>query len=278
MKNTPHSSQLASQKEDRWVVLSRKARQMAITLGIAGFALCALFIFLFVGWPQISDKVGVKGAPMNQQGWGVYGNAKPLGEHHLVDLNPRGCYGEYISRSEVERHDRELAFTLYGTLDPVRESSPRVAGAEDLPQMEMEDEPAYLMEEETEWYHGSPGPNTDCTLTVPEVTEEAEEPLTFIEYGTLEKEPAPINLNEVTSNIGYPELLDNAGIYGKVIFRIEVDEEGGYVKHEVIRSPHPELSQLIEKELPNLRFTPAILQGRPVRSTVTIPFLFCPTH
>ncbi|MCS7189490.1 MAG: energy transducer TonB [Bacteroidia bacterium] len=88
------------------------------------------------------------------------------------------------------------------------------------------------------------------------------------------EEPQPLNLEEIKSLIQYPPLAKEAGIQGKVVVRILVDEEGKYLRHLVINSPHKFLTEAVEKELPNIRFSPARLDTIPVKYWVTIPFNF----
>jgi len=54
-----------------------------------------------------------------------------------------------------------------------------------------------------------------------------------------------------------------------------VNGDGGvFVKHVVLKSPHKILTEAVEKELPNLEFTPGIHAGKPIKVWVTIPFDF----
>lgn len=106
-----------------------------------------------------------------------------------------------------------------------------------------------------------------------EVVEKEEEPdpSAFI---AVEKEPQPVNIDEIKKRIGYPPLAKEAGIQGKVIVRVLVGKNGKYEKHIVLRSPHKLLTEAVEKELPNLEFTPGIQAGKPIKVWVTIPFDF----
>lgn len=105
-----------------------------------------------------------------------------------------------------------------------------------------------------------------------EVVEEKDpDPMAFV---AVEKEPQPVNIDDIKKRIGYPPLAKEAGIQGKVIVRVLVGKTGKYERHIVIRSPHKLLSEAVEKELPNLEFTPGIQAGKPIRVWVTIPFDF----
>ncbi|MCX8113047.1 MAG: energy transducer TonB [Bacteroidia bacterium] len=101
--------------------------------------------------------------------------------------------------------------------------------------------------------------------------EEEPDPSAFI---AVEKEPQPVNMDEIKKRIGYPPLAKEAGIQGKVIVRVLVGKTGKYEKHIVLRSPHKLLTEAVEKELPNLEFSPGIQAGKPIKVWVTIPFDF----
>ncbi len=94
------------------------------------------------------------------------------------------------------------------------------------------------------------------------------------EFVLLEKEPAPLNLNELKRLIGYPRAAMEAEIEGKVILRVLVDERGQYVKHLVIKDAHPYLTNAVTSKISAIRFTPGIQKGKPIKVWVTIPFDF----
>ncbi len=93
-------------------------------------------------------------------------------------------------------------------------------------------------------------------------------------FVAVEKEPQPVNIDDIKKRIGYPPLAKEAGIQGKVIVRVLVGKDGKYVKHVVLKSPHKILTEAVEKEIPSLEFTPGIQAGKPIKVWVTIPFDF----
>lgn len=93
-------------------------------------------------------------------------------------------------------------------------------------------------------------------------------------FVAVEKEPAPVNLDVIKKNIGYPNQAKELGIQGKVIIRVLVNKEGKPTKHVVIRSPHSLLTDAVVSQLYNLQFTPGIQAGKPVPVWVNIPFDF----
>lgn len=90
----------------------------------------------------------------------------------------------------------------------------------------------------------------------------------------VEEEPRPINLDEVIELIGYPTIARDAGISGRVVIRILVDENGKYKKHKVINTIHPLLTEACEAHIQKLAFTPAIQGSKSIKFWVNIPFNF----
>lgn len=83
-----------------------------------------------------------------------------------------------------------------------------------------------------------------------------------------------INKEEIANEIGYPKVAWQNGIQGTIILNVLVDENGGYLDHRVVRGFHPILRIPCERYVPFLVFTPALLDGKPVRSWVEVPFIF----
>ncbi len=90
--------------------------------------------------------------------------------------------------------------------------------------------------------------------------------------------PQPMNLHVLRSQIGYPVQASNAGIEGEEVFRVYVDGNGSYVRHEVISSTHPLLRIACESALENLRCFPAEVEGSPVSSWTEVRFDFVKQH
>jgi protein TonB len=112
---------------------------------------------------------------------------------------------------------------------------------------------------------GNPGSATEVGDAVPQ------EEHTVL---TVNEAPVPVNLDEFMRAIQYPEPARNAGITGTVTVRVLVDDNGRYAKHKVLRSPHPWLTQEVERHLPSIRFTPAIANNRAVVCWLTVPIKF----
>jgi TonB family protein len=114
------------------------------------------------------------------------------------------------------------------------------------------------------------------SLTIAQTTpnSEKEHEIGPNDFVVLEKEPAPINLDELKKMIGYPKEALEKDIAGKVVIRMMIDEKGNYVKHIIIKDPNPILSNAVSSKISALRFTPGIQNGKPIRVWVTIPFDF----
>lgn len=111
---------------------------------------------------------------------------------------------------------------------------------------------------------------TNVRAIVEEKSEEPD-PNQFI---MVEKEPQPVNMDEIKKLIGYPAPAKEAEIEGKVVVRILVGSDGKYAKHIVVKNPHNILTKAVEEQLRNISFTPGIQAGKPIKVWVTIPFDF----
>lgn len=100
----------------------------------------------------------------------------------------------------------------------------------------------------------------------------------YKDFVFLDKEPAPVNMEDVKRLIGYPPLAVEAEIEGKVVVRVQVSTDGQYLKHVVIADPHPILTNEVAKFLSKIQFTPGIQSGKPIKVWVTIPFDFKLLH
>jgi len=88
------------------------------------------------------------------------------------------------------------------------------------------------------------------------------------------KEPTPINFEEIKKIIGYPAMAKEAEIEGRVIVRVLVDEKGNYIKHTVLKDPHPILTKAVTDKIDRLIFNPAIQNNKPIKGWITLPFHF----
>jgi len=94
------------------------------------------------------------------------------------------------------------------------------------------------------------------------------------DYQPVEKEPVPVNLDEIKRKISFPQEAKNISLEGKVIVRILVGKDGKYIKHKVLRSPHQLFTTAVEHVIPLIECTPAIQANKPVKCWIVIPFQF----
>lgn len=86
--------------------------------------------------------------------------------------------------------------------------------------------------------------------------------------------PVALNLSEIQHKIGYPAAMAEAHVEGYVTLKVEIDEKGRPVSHKIVQSDNVFLTQACLEKLYDLRFEPALENGKPVYSTATIPFHF----
>lgn len=138
----------------------------------------------------------------------------------------------------------------------------------DAPNIGIEDKEG---EEEGFFFGEIEGTGSEPDVIVAEPIEKEPEITAFI---LVEEEPVPINLEEIKAMIGYPQVARDAGINGRVVIRILVDETGKYRRHRVINTAHPILTGACEAQIKKLAFTPAVQGGKPIKFWVNVPFNF----
>ncbi|MDW3647861.1 MAG: TonB family protein [Bacteroidia bacterium] len=102
---------------------------------------------------------------------------------------------------------------------------------------------------------------------------QAEEP-GINDFVFVDKEPSPTNISDIRNAIGYPEEAINDNTEGTVVIRVLVDETGNYVKHKIVKEIHPALAGAVESQIANVKFEPAMQEGKAVKYWVNLPFPF----
>jgi len=72
----------------------------------------------------------------------------------------------------------------------------------------------------------------------------------------------------------YPKVAAQAGIEGKVLLKIVVDERGKVIYAVVLQSDSPMFDEAAKKIVRRWEFLPAEQSGNPVKATITIPVSF----
>lgn len=112
-----------------------------------------------------------------------------------------------------------------------------------------------------------------CALLMPTVIFAQTEP-EIDEFVYVDKEPVPVNLNEVRQSIEYPASAVEKGIEGTVVVRVLVDQEGHYVKHQLVKSVSPELDAAVVARVSDLEFEPALKNEISLMYWFNVPFPF----
>lgn len=287
MKPDPHTA-TPDPMAHRLKAQAQKVKQMGINMLFAAGAVIALFLFMFLGWPEIEGWSEVSGPVVARNGWGIGTENKPNGVHNLLEMNidylasfpktsPEAETLNEMGNGEIKNGLAQSRINL----DNIGEE-PGPTGELSIPLGKQKMTKVELNEETEEWLSwesvcmGYPGcPAFPFPISPPE-EEDHVTPDPEVMYDWVEKSPKAININEIKQAIEYPVALQSAGIEGRVIFRVLVDNKGRYVKHKVIKSAHPQLTELALSGLKKLTFEPAVKNGERVKAYVTIPFLFQP--
>lgn len=75
-------------------------------------------------------------------------------------------------------------------------------------------------------------------------------------------------------HVEYPEMARRAGIEGRVVVQFIIDKEGYVRDPQVVRSLGGGLDEAAIEAVKQVRFTPGMQRGRPVRVKYTIPVQF----
>ena len=87
--------------------------------------------------------------------------------------------------------------------------------------------------------------------------------------------PTPIGgMESLVAQFKYPESAKKDSIEGKVVVKVRIDETGIVRDCRVIRGVRSDLDSAAVNTVRNVKFTPAISQGKPVAATVMIPIDF----
>ncbi len=93
-------------------------------------------------------------------------------------------------------------------------------------------------------------------------------------YAQTETPPECMNLEEVQQRIGFPLEAKRAGAHGRVVAKVTVDPNGKVSKSEITESPSMLLSEAVLAHIGDLKFKPAKVDGKPIKSIVQVPIIF----
>jgi TonB family protein len=93
-------------------------------------------------------------------------------------------------------------------------------------------------------------------------------------FAQTETPPECLNLEEVQQKIGFPLEAKRAGAKGKVVAKLTVEPNGKVSKSEIIESPSQLLSDAVLAQIGGLKFKPAKMDGKAIKSIVQVPINF----
>jgi TonB family protein len=77
-----------------------------------------------------------------------------------------------------------------------------------------------------------------------------------------------------TATPGYPEVLKRAGIQGEAFISLSIDATGKVDSASVLRASHEAFGQAAKAAAMKWEFSPALRNGKPIRSDAVVPFKF----
>lgn len=86
--------------------------------------------------------------------------------------------------------------------------------------------------------------------------------------------PPTFDEGELVRNLKYPESARRKGVEGRVVVRTLLDRNGRVVQTLIDQSAAPELDECAANAIRQTRFTPALLDGKPVAIWIQIPIDF----
>jgi TonB family protein len=111
-----------------------------------------------------------------------------------------------------------------------------------------------------------------CWLIFHNIKKPSEQKETY-QSSEVDKEPECTNLAAVRSTIKYPPKALESGQEGSVYVRVLVGTDGKVIQVGSITGPEVFFDEVKDKAK-DLEFTPGILNGKPVKVWVTVPFNF----
>ncbi len=81
-------------------------------------------------------------------------------------------------------------------------------------------------------------------------------------------------MGELVKYIVYPDLAKKAGIEGKVLVKVFIDETGKVIDTQILKGVGAGCDESAMDAIKQVKFKPALLKGKPVKCTVVIPIMF----
>lgn len=87
--------------------------------------------------------------------------------------------------------------------------------------------------------------------------------------------PAPIGgMKAIAEHVVYPEVAKSNKLEGKVLVKVLIDEKGNVSSTEILESLSIECDKAAVDAIKNVKFNPAIKDGKKIKCEVVIPVQF----
>lgn len=171
---------------------------------------------------------------------------------------------DVVERTEIEMEDIVQTEIIERPPPPPRPPVPIEVPDDAVIEDEMMDMDAFLDMDDSMAEAPAPPPP-------PEEEEEDEQEVFVI----VENMPELIGgMAALQEHVEYPEMARRAGIEGRVVVQFIIDKEGYVRDPQVVRSLGGGLDEAAIEAVKQVRFTPGMQRGRPVRVKYTIPVQF----
>lgn len=171
---------------------------------------------------------------------------------------------EVVERTEIEMEDIVQTEIIERPPPPPRPPVPIEVPNDAVIQDEMMDMDAFLDLDDSMAEAPAPPP--------PPQEEEVDDQEVFV---IVENMPELIGgMAALQQHVKYPEMARRAGIEGRVVVQFIIDKEGYVRDPQVVRSLGGGLDEAAIEAVKQVRFTPGMQRGRPVRVKYTIPVQF----
>ena len=140
-----------------------------------------------------------------------------------------------------------------------------------------EEPPVVLVEMEKEVFDQIPARDADVVANQNErqfLGDKKRELEEEIAFQRVDRQPQAKNHAEVRRQMGYPQSARDAGIEGTVVARVLVNEQGQVIDQQIVKGAHPVLDKVVEQNLDDLSFEPALAGGDSMKFWVNLPFQF----
>lgn len=103
--------------------------------------------------------------------------------------------------------------------------------------------------------------------------EESEDEYVFVPY---DEPPEPIGgFSAIQSNLRYPEIARKAGVEGKVIVQVQIDEKGNVGRTKIAKSlGNNGCDEAAIEAIKKVKWKPAMQRDKPVKVWISIPVVF----